>query len=275
MTDISETIGDKEIRSNSMAKRVNQVASGARSDIKNLESSPRKQVISTKTQTISSYRNPITGSNIDVEYREIPSHMHAFCDILPCPHTKTIPGDQPDIAVDEEIYQRPVQCSRQAEILRNSSKENPISLSAPATGLDYDAVSGSDHAQSDGKFRSKDREEMGRAAAKQLQYNSDFSSKSKTSDNTTKYDRGVSSNSIADCSQSHMNSSELLEKRQFMRKRSEKLSRDERSPFTKTESRGYGDLSNSSINGSYQGNHDKENIKAAIDQVGYLLKNYL
>ena len=275
MKDIRETIGDKEIQSNSMVRRTNQVVSSNGSVMKSLESSSGKQITTTNTQTIPSNRNPITGSNIDVEYSEIPSHMHAVCDILPCPHAKTIAGVRSDIAVDEEIYQRHVQCSRQAEMLRNSSKENPIILSAPSTGLDYDALSGSDHARSDGKFRSIDHEKMNRAAAKELQHNGDFSSKSRASDNATKHDEGVSVNLVADYSQSEMNSSELLKKKQFRRKKSKKLSREERSPFTKTESREYVDLLNSSINGSYQGNHDQENIKTTIDQVGYLSKNYL
>eukprot|EP00112_Aurelia_sp_Birch-Aquarium-sp1_P022326 Seg626.5 transcript_id=Seg626.5/GoldUCD/mRNA.D3Y31 product="Proline and serine-rich protein 3" protein_id=Seg626.5/GoldUCD/D3Y31 len=257
---------DKERRSDIDGK-ANPIASITELDIKNFESRSGKQVTTTNTQTVSSYPNSFTGSNIDVEYSEIPSHMHAVCDILPCPHARTIAGDRSDITVDGEIYKRPVQCSRQAELLRNSCTENPLILSAPATGLDYDSVSGFDHARSDGKFRSKDRAITDRAAVKQLKNSRNFSSKSRTVDNATKCDKGISPNLAADCSQSEMNSSELLEAKHLRTKRSKKLSREKMSSLAKEESKEHGDLLNSSVNSSHHGIDDQENIKMAINQV--------
>ena len=80
---------------------------------------------STEVQTASPYMHPLIGP-INVSCSNVPSHMHAACDILPCSHgnrnkNKTLHGE--------------ITCHKQEGMLRNSSCERPVEIAIPVVGL--------------------------------------------------------------------------------------------------------------------------------------------
>eukprot|EP00794_Sanderia_malayensis_P011347 gene11347-12530_t len=92
---------------------------GANTDVK-------RNVKNTCSQTITQYKHSTDGSRFDVEYVDLPAHMHTVCDILPCPHEVNKQCTKEQVRENDEALR---QCCQQKELLKSTNK--PLKLNPP------------------------------------------------------------------------------------------------------------------------------------------------